>query len=151
MKWRVLSSLWAVVTCMANTSYSTEQPEPSDVAQQLTQRSGLPEATLQGLLSHCHASQQAMYFCAWRDLLSADAKLDERSLHAGKAGPHPVLPNATGLADWRKQRDKSCATSAAADYAGGSMEATARLLCIKAATEHILAQLNQDASHQPPP
>ena len=151
MKWRVLSSLWAVVTCMTNTSYSTEQAEPSDAVQQLTQRSGLPEATLQRLLSHCHACQQAMYFCAWRDLLSADARLDKRALLAGKADPHPVRPNATSLADWRRQRDKSCATSVAADYAGGSMEATARQLCMKAATEHILAQLNQDASRQPPP
>ena len=72
---------------LIGTANSAEDPASLAVVAQLTQRSGLPEATLQGLLSHCHVSQQTMYFCAWRDLLSADAKLDERAFHAGKAGP----------------------------------------------------------------
>lgn len=106
-----------------------------DVLSLLSQRSGLPDTQLKALLSSCDADQQSMYFCAYRDLVRAELKLDQAI--AGKKISTPAC--ATELdknkLKWLEHRNLSCEKSAKAEWNGGSMEPTAKLLCMASETE----------------
>jgi uncharacterized protein YecT (DUF1311 family) len=106
--------------------------ETTTVVSELSERSKIPKSELNGLLADCNASQQSMYFCAWRDQISADRAFKQAL--ADKAQAHPQCKAAleAKVAKWVQVRDRSCDRSAKNQYGEGSMTPTARLLCVTA-------------------
>ncbi|WP_414675019.1 lysozyme inhibitor LprI family protein [Limnobacter sp.] len=87
------------------------------------------------MLSNCDATQQSMYFCAWRDLLEAEQKLDALEANPENASVHCQKAIKNGLSKWRKQRDAHCKAQALQEFGEGSMGPTADLMCRAQATQ----------------
>lgn len=109
-----------------------------DPANELARRSNLPASEVAALLATCEssdASQMSINFCAWRDLIVAEHKLqhvvDDRNAQA------PKCANALAkkISAWKKKRDAGCEKSAKLDYGGGSMLPTAVAMCETAETQ----------------
>ena len=101
---------------------------------ELSQRSGIAESELGGLLANCDASQTSMNFCHWRDQIVA-----ERGLNRAVADKVAQLPKCSGaieskLTAWRWSRDTGCEKSATKDYGGGSMKPMVQAMCMQAET-----------------
>ena len=122
---------------------SVETPTAREVLSELSRRSQLPEEELVRLTADCAASQQSMYFCAYRDLVSADLAL--RRVMADKGRQFPTCQPAmdAGIHRWEVKRDKTCARRAAREWRGGSMEPTARNLCLAASTGTMARQMER--------
>lgn len=136
-----MKSLWPAAAMLALTlSQASAATDPS-VLSELAQRSTLAPTDLSALLDDCDATQQAMYFCAWRDLILA-----ERSLQRAKDRRIASCPSCKSaldarLARWLRARDASCARFAKLDFGGGSMEPTDRVLCATAQTRELETRL----------
>lgn len=112
----------------------------------LERASGLPAAEISRLLADCEGSQQSMYFCAWRDQLEADRRLDHAL--SGKISRHPQckasLENQFGT--WQRRRAQRCRADAAEQHGGGSLQRTAELVCLRAAADAASSAIK----HAPP-
>jgi uncharacterized protein YecT (DUF1311 family) len=108
--------------------------ETAAVVSELSERSKIPESELNTLLADCNASQQSMYFCAWRDLISADRTFKQALADQKQAHPECKAALETNVATWERLRDRSCDRSAKKQYGEGSMAPTAKLLCVTTET-----------------
>jgi uncharacterized protein YecT (DUF1311 family) len=127
--------------CMACSSAFAAEPQvdpaalqTTTVVSELSERSKIPETELNGLLADCNASQQSMYFCAWRDQISADRAFKQALEDKEQAHPECKAALETKVAKWEQLRDRSCDRSAKKQYGEGSMAPTAKLLCVTAET-----------------
>lgn len=110
-------------------------PDADAATQELVRRSGLPSADVQRLLANCDASQQSMAFCAWRDTIAAQSRL-EHTLSERQPGAGPCFAAQRDALQRRlARRTSACARSAQRDWGEGSMRETARLHCELGAIE----------------
>lgn len=133
---RLVPGIFLAATCIAacaDTTGAAEQVSESAVVDTLATRSGIPANELQGFLSNCDASQQSMYFCAYRDLVREELSLDRAVLQRKDAACTSDLQQTK--AEWITRRDAACRKTAAAEFGGGSMEPTARLMCMSEETQ----------------
>jgi uncharacterized protein YecT (DUF1311 family) len=84
-----------------------------------------------------------MYFCAYRDLVSAELTLQR--IVTEKERQFPVCQAGTDakVRRWKLKRDNTCAQSAAREWGGGSMEPTARNICLAYSTERMAEQMRR--------
>ncbi|MGJ7527260.1 lysozyme inhibitor LprI family protein [Variovorax sp. GB1P17] len=120
-----------------------ETPSAQEVLSALSRRSQLPEEELRRLTADCAADQQSMYFCAYRDVVAAELKLDR--VMADKARERPGCKGAIDakVERWKVARDRTCAKSAAREWGGGSMEPTARNICLAESTGRMVRQVQR--------
>lgn len=103
--------------------------------QEWVRRSGLPSADVHRLLANCNASQQSMTFCAWRDTIAAQSRL-EHTLSERQPGAGPCFAAQRDALQRRlERRTSACARSAQREWGEGSMRETARLRCELGAIE----------------
>jgi len=137
-----LAVMGLCASAQAQTSTATAQtPSAQEVLSALSARSKLPEDELRRLTADCAAGQQSMYFCAYRDVVAAELKLQR--VVAEKKQRFPACQAATEarVARWKPRRDRMCARSAAKEWGGGSMEPTARNLCLADSTRRMAGQM----------
>lgn len=130
-----------LILAMAAVSAAAADFDPTS---ELASQSKLPASEVAALLATCkssEATQMSINFCAWRDLVVAEHKLqqvvDDRSAQSPACGD----ALAKKIAAWKKKRDAGCEKSAKRDYEGGSMLPTAVAMCQTAATEHMAKKL----------
>ncbi|MGN8138760.1 hypothetical protein ACTJLC_29105 [Paraburkholderia sp. 22099] len=63
-----------VALAFACSSAFAGTPDPADV---ISRQSGLPASEVQGMLANCDANQTSLNFCAWRDKVIAEQKLQD--------------------------------------------------------------------------
>lgn len=119
--------------------------ETNAVFVELSRRSGLEKAELKSLLADCSASQQSMYFCAWRDQIEANQKLGLILAERAQKSPKCKPTLKSKVSRWEQMRDQSCNKSAKRQWGEGSMKPTAEAMCIAAETERMIKRL--DAAH----
>jgi len=135
----ILAALMLCIAACASAENAQIKPEANDeheaIFAELAHRSTLPRNELESLLADCDANQQSIYFCAWRDQITAERKLD--SMLTAKLDKMPRCKKAIDgeLARWKKQRDSGCEKSATRDYGEGSLKATAQIACVTAEIE----------------
>ncbi len=120
---------------------SSDTQEFAAVISELSQRSGLQDAELSGLLANCNANQQSMYFCAWRDQISADRAFSRTLVNKLKKMPQCKAPIEHKIASWKQSRDQSCDNSTTKEWGEGSMKATAQAICVTAETKQMIKRL----------
>ncbi|MCQ8895097.1 DUF1311 domain-containing protein [Limnobacter humi] len=98
------------------------------------------------MLSNCDATQQSMYFCAWRDLLQAEQQLDTFVAKPENASASCRKSIERGLSQWRKKRDAHCKAQTLQEFGEGSMGPTADLMCRTQATQDKRVQMKAHAS-----
>lgn len=122
-----------VAPTLANSADTS--PSSAEILQTLSQRSGLPESDLTSLLSDCQATQQSIYFCAYRDTVAAELTLS-REINAAKFRLPRCKQQIDGwVPEWKIRRDRQCKKQAAREYGEGTLAPTAALLCMTAETE----------------
>ncbi|WP_415113258.1 lysozyme inhibitor LprI family protein [Paraburkholderia sp.] len=109
----------------------------SDPIDEIANRSGLPASEVSAILSNCEANQTSMNFCAWRDQLVAEQKLEH--VVEATAGSSTACKTALQkkIAAWKKRRDANCSKSASREWGNGSMLPTAVAMCKTAATDRM--------------
>ena len=115
--------------------------ERAVVLDELSQRSGLPVAEVGNLLADCHANQQSMYFCAWRDQIAADRIFWRTLAEKLQKMPQCKTSMEAKIASWAKTRDRSCEKSAMQEWGEGSMKPTAQAICVTAETVRMTKRL----------
>ena len=115
--------------------------ERAAVLGELSQRSGLPVAEVSNLLADCHANQQSMYFCAWRDQIAADRIFGRTLADKLQKMPQCKTSMKAKIASWAKKRDQSCKKSATQEWGEGSMKPTAQAICVTTETMRMTKQL----------
>jgi len=115
--------------------------EAAAVLAEFSQRSGLSEEELNGWLADCDSSQQSMYFCAYRDVVAAERAFRRALTEKAQRLPKCKTSLESKAASWIQARDRSCEKSAKQDYGGGSMEPTAKLICMSSSTESMTKRL----------
>jgi hypothetical protein len=140
---RLLGRTAALALCCAAAS---AQPTPKSAVPELSAASGLPEAEITALLADCAANQQAQYFCAWRDRLEAEHKLDAALRLRSQASPECGKRLAGEAPRWKRQVQRHCQATAAKAWGGGSMQRTAELACAANAVERAAAELPSEQS-----
>jgi uncharacterized protein YecT (DUF1311 family) len=105
-------------------------PSDDEVLAILVQQSKLPASDIAELLSDCDAGQLSMEFCASRDVVRAELRLQRTVSEKERQSPSckPVLD--VKLKQWERNRNTACARSAARKFGGGSMERTVKQQCI---------------------
>lgn len=123
-------------------------PSDAEVLDALAQRSKLAPDVLRDFLSHCDDDQQSMYFCAYRDVVANELLLNRVLAAKQKALPECSSQIADEILRWQAARNESCVKSAQDEYGGGSMEPTARNICMAAETERFTKALHGLSSCQ---
>lgn len=113
------------------------------VQAELARQSGLPESHLAELLKDCDANQTSMNFCARRDYVVAEMKLDRAV--ADELRQHPRCREAVRkkLASWRKSRDEGCERMAAKEYGHASMRPMGLAMCLQVETEQLTTRVKR--------
>jgi hypothetical protein len=132
-----------VLSCATASSVLAADTEFSAALAELSQQSGLPEAELHQLLSHCEANQQNIYFCAWRDQITAQKKFQKTLANKQAQRPDCTAALAAKAVVWERLRDKSCARAATKQWGEGSMKLTAQAVCISASTAQAAQRLER--------
>lgn len=139
--------LWLAALGFWTSAHAQVPPETPSKAREalaeLSRRSKLPEEELRRLTEDCAASQQSMYFCAWRDVVAADLALRRIVSKKGRQFPACKTEMDTGIGTWEAKRDKICHRRASRDWRGGSMEPTARNLCVAGSTSAMARQMER--------
>lgn len=117
--------------------------ERAVVLDELSQRSGLPVAEVGNLLADCHANQQSMHFCAWRDQIAADRIFGRALAEKLQKMPQCKTSMEAKMASWKKERDQSCEKSATQEWGEGSMKPTAQAICVTSETVRMTKQLEK--------
>jgi uncharacterized protein YecT (DUF1311 family) len=139
-----LATMGFLAAAHAQASFKPEAaPTAQEVLSALSGRSKLPEEDLRRLTADCTADQQSMYFCAYRDLVSAELKLQRVVAEKERRLPACKPDIDARVAHWRAARDQACIQSAAKEWAGGSMEPTARNICLSDSTGRMLKQMQR--------
>jgi len=112
--------------------------DPADV---ISKQSGLPSSEVQGMLASCDANQTSMNFCAWRDRVVAEQKLQDAATEKEKKFPGCKARLERKIAAWKKRRDASCKKSAEAENGGGSIVPMEIAACQAAETDRMTAAI----------
>lgn len=118
-------------------------PTQQQVLTELSQRSGSPINNLQDLLADCDADQQSMYFCAYRDQVSADLKLQHTLSLKQQQFPRCQAGLSNQIKDWENRRNQTCEQSAAKEWGEGSVKSTDELICSTTETNRFEKQLEK--------
>jgi uncharacterized protein YecT (DUF1311 family) len=110
-------------------------------ADEISARSGLPASEVNALLADCDSNQTSMNFCAWRDQLAAERKLQQVIEQREREHPEHKAALDARIAKWKKARDASCEKSARKEWDGGSMRPAAQAICATAATKKMTKKL----------
>lgn len=108
----------------------------------LAQRSGLTPPEVASLLSSCDANPTSMRFCAWRDQLIAERRLQQLIEEKRTASPKCAAALAQKLAAWQKRRDQTCKQSAIRQWGDGSMLSAAEAMCQTDRTKQMTQSLS---------
>lgn len=98
------------------------------------------------MLSNCDANQTSLNFCAWRDRVVAEQKLQDVVKNKTAEFPACKARLENKIAAWTKRRDASCKKSTEAENGGGSIVPTEFAACQTAETERmtkIIASIHQ--------
>ncbi|SOE99564.1 Protein of unknown function [Burkholderia sp. OK233] len=109
-------------------------PDPADV---ISQQSGLPASEVQGMLANCDANQMSLNFCAWRDKVVAEQKLQDVVEDKSAKFPNCKARLEKKITAWKKRRDASCKKSAEAENGGGSIVPMKTAACQAAETDRM--------------
>ncbi|MFM0094169.1 DUF1311 domain-containing protein [Paraburkholderia nemoris] len=109
-------------------------PDPADV---ISQQSGLPASEVQGMLANCDANQMSLNFCAWRDRVVAEQKLQDVVGDKSAKFPNCKARLEKKIAAWKKRRDASCKKSVEAKNGGGSIVPMEIAACQAAETDRM--------------
>jgi len=126
----------------ADLASAPDTEDAAAVQAELARQSGLPESELAELLKDCDANQTSMNFCARRDQVAAEMKLDRVVADKAKQQPECRVAVERKLTKWRSSRDTGCARSATAEYGNGSMKPMAQAMCLKVETERMTARVS---------
>ena len=137
-----LMSFSGLVAC-ADLAATPAAEDAAAVQAELARQSGLPESELAELLKDCEANQTSMNFCARRDQVAAELKLDRVVADKIKQQPDCRTAIEQKLTKWRGGRDKGCARSAAKEYGNGSMRPMAQAMCLKAEAERMAVRVKR--------
>ncbi|MFL9888305.1 DUF1311 domain-containing protein [Paraburkholderia agricolaris] len=108
-----------------------------DPAEVISRQSGLPASEVQGMLANCDANQTSLNFCAWRDRVVAEQKLQDVVDDKVAKSPGCKARLENRIAAWKKRRDASCKKSAEAENGGGSIVPMEIAACQAAETDHM--------------
>lgn len=108
--------------------------DPADV---ISRQSGLPASEVQGMLANCDANQVSLNFCAWRDRVVAEQKLQDIVDDRAAKSPGCKARLDSKIAAWKKRRDVSCKKSAEAENGGGSIVPMEIAACQAAETDRM--------------
>jgi len=111
--------------------------DASDPASIISTQSGLPASEVQGMLANCDATQTSMNFCAWRDRVVAEQKLEDAVAEKGRKSPGCKVGLQRKIAVWKKRRDTACRKSAEAENDGGSIVPMEIAACQAAETDRM--------------
>jgi uncharacterized protein YecT (DUF1311 family) len=109
-------------------------PDPADV---ISRQSGLPASEVQGMLANCDANQTSLNFCAWRDRVVAEQKLQDVVEEKAAKFPGCKARLENKITSWKKRRDASCKNSAEAENGGGSIVPMEIAACEAAETDRM--------------
>ncbi len=109
-------------------------PDSADV---ISQQSGLPASEVQGMLANCDANQMSLNFCAWRDRVVAEQKLQDVVEDKSAKSPNCKARLEKKITGWKKRRDASCKKSAEAENGGGSIVPMEIAACQAAETDRM--------------
>jgi uncharacterized protein YecT (DUF1311 family) len=133
--------IWLLLFASWN-AYADETP-----AQELSGRSKMPLNEVNAMLNDCDASQQSMYFCAWRDQIVAERRLQQAIDSQVKEHPRQKAVIEEKIAKWKMRRDVGCNKTAHQNWGGGSMEPTARLTCQADETQSQAKSMRKKSKH----
>ncbi|MFM0472301.1 lysozyme inhibitor LprI family protein [Paraburkholderia strydomiana] len=119
---------------LACSSAFAHADDPADV---ISKQSGLPSSEVQGMLANCDANQTSMNFCAWRDRVVAEQRLQDAVAEKEKKFPGCKASLERKIAAWKKRRDASCKKSAEAENGGGSIVPMEIAACQAAETDRM--------------
>ncbi|KVN98931.1 hypothetical protein WJ70_04470 [Burkholderia ubonensis] len=111
-------------------------------ADEISARSGLPASEVSALLADCDSNQTSMNFCAWRDQIVAERKLQQVVDQQVSEHPERKAALEAKIAKWKKARDASCEKSARKEWGGGSMRPAAQAICATASTKQMTKRLS---------
>lgn len=123
-----------LMLALACSSAFAHADDPADV---ISKQSGLPSSEVQGMLANCDANQTSMNFCAWRDRVVAEQKLQDATAEKEKKFPSCKAGLERKIAAWKKRRDASCSKSAEAENGGGSIVPMEIATCQAAETDRM--------------
>jgi uncharacterized protein YecT (DUF1311 family) len=126
-----LMLLTLALTC---SSAFADALNPADV---ISRQSGVPASEVQGMLANCDANQMSLNFCAWRDRVVAEQKLQDVVNEKTAELPDCKTRLENKIASWKKRRDVSCKKSTEAKYGGGSIVPMEFAACQTAETERM--------------
>jgi len=107
----------------------------------ISKQSGLPPSEVQRMLGNCDANQTNMNFCAWRDRVIAEQKLQDAVAEKERESPGCKAGLQRKIAAWKKRRDASCKKSAEAENGGGSIVPMEIAACQAAETDRMTAAI----------
>ncbi|MFM0041113.1 DUF1311 domain-containing protein [Paraburkholderia sediminicola] len=108
--------------------------DPADV---ISQQSGLPASEVQAMLANCDENQMSLNFCAWRDRVVAEQKLQDAIDDKTSNSPDCKARLEKKITAWKKRRDASCKKSAEAENGGGSIVPMEIAACQAAETDRM--------------
>jgi len=87
---------------------------------------------------------QGMYSCTWRDLVVAERDLQKIVDQRNSQRPERKAALDARIVHWKKARDKNCKKIAHHDWAGGSEEPVAAMICRAADTQDMVKTMKKD-------
>ncbi|MDR7008863.1 lysozyme inhibitor LprI family protein [Paraburkholderia strydomiana] len=108
--------------------------DPTDL---ISRQSGLPAGEVQGMLANCDANQVSLNFCAWRDRVVAEQRLQDIVDDRVAKSPGCKARLDSKITALRKRRDASCKMSAEAVNGGGSIVLMEIAACQAAETDRM--------------
>jgi uncharacterized protein YecT (DUF1311 family) len=120
--------------------------------QELAARSQLPLRDVQPMLANCDLgdqSTQGIYYCAWRDLIAAERDLQKIVDQRSNRLPERKAALNARIAHWKKARDANCKKIAHHDWAGGSEEPVAAMICRAADAQGMVKAMKKDHTAVP--
>lgn len=137
--------LFIAVPSIHAASIKNPAADSAAILSELPRQSGLTETELNHVLADCNASQQAMYFCAWRDRIAVEREfqhaLDEKKSEL--ADCKQFLDSRAAI--WKKSRDRSCIRSANKTFGESSMKPTPQAMCESVETSRMTNRLKRIA------
>jgi uncharacterized protein YecT (DUF1311 family) len=121
----LLKPIFGLVLVASVRAFADQTP-----AEEIAARSRLPLKEVQATLAHCDDQpEKNMDFCAWRDLVVAEHALQK--VVDQKISRHPKRKREieASIERWKKRNYAECEKQAHHDWAGGSFEVTAAVVC----------------------
>ncbi|TAM52568.1 MAG: DUF1311 domain-containing protein [Paraburkholderia sp.] len=118
-----------LLLALVSASVAVRAASGSTLTEILAERSGLTSQEVASLLASCDANPTSMRFCAWRDQLIAERRLEQLIDEKRTASPQCAAALARKLAAWQKRRDQTCKQSAHQQWGSGSMLSAAEAMC----------------------